>query len=610
MSVQIELNIGHVCNNRCLFCTSGQMTERGLTSYADYDRLVAELDSAAARGVETVTVLGGEPTLHKRIIDFLRHAVGLGFGEIVLFTNGARGEDRALLEEISSLGDFTWRFSIQGGTEAVHDHVTQRKGAFRKVLSGLETLNELGQRITVNTCVNAVNVASLRELPAVLGRLGVSGYHADMVRPHSVGDRTPKELDALLAPYKLVSEGLVAMLAAFEEHAPQIEVRIGNLPFCTLPDHVGSVEHGGERTETITANERSEHFSRVVDKYTYQSSHRSYPPACEGCSLRHRCVGVPDAYLERYGPDEFSPLRSSLLPGPRAHLAGTLRLLTLFEGLAGSSPWSGAIRELIDRPADLPESGDCGLKYDAYLSRGPDRVAWGFTINSRWEGSGVLPHIERFVGSLPAEYAWDEVSSRWDEVGGVLTLGVGFDRPDTPPRLKLYFQEDSWGVGVLDSADAAQIIGRELPEWLSGRIHVLTANLHPGGGVSWKAYVGGATPQLAAAGAPLQVQNLAGRMARYSPLGPGWYYVTVRLDDSVRYAVNKIYDHVALAEGNASAPWRDAAALFASAGRSPAFQGLLQQVVGLRRCRVMPTATALEDGGRGVDLYCAAWELP
>ena len=633
---ELELNLGHVCNNRCLFCVSGQLTARGQATHAPIDGLRAALRAGAADGVRRVTLLGGEPTLHPELLPLLDEIVALRIPEVVLFTNGARVGDARFLDAVCARGPLTWRFSIQGGDLAAHDHVTQRKGAFARIVQGLEALSARGQRLTVNMCVNGENLDRLDALPAVLGRCGVSSFHADMVRPHSVGERSAAELDALVAPYPVVAAALRRMLRAFAQHAPQVDVRIGNLPFCVLPEAAHRIEHGGQQTETRTADAEGRALGAGVDKYAYQAAERSHPAVCDGCRWRARCVGLPLAYLSRHGTEgigdpgprwpEAAPragiraqprpaptvATAAALPSPRspaAHLAGTRALLSALARVAGAGALDPRIDALLGDPAGLPAVGE-GLKYDAYMTSAPDGLAWGFTINSRWEGEVALSRFGTFAHALRADYAWDGVEPFWRRSGGVLTLGVGFDRPGAPPRLKLYAQEDVWGAGLVEREAAEAQVGAPLPAWWGPRVDVLTLELMPGGATRWKAYRGAASAEAAAAGGPPAVVDLAERIGRFSPLGPAWYYLTARLGETTRFAMNKVYAHGAVhaARGGAAA-WRDTAALFASAGATPRLEALLREVLALRGVKVVPTATALEGGGRSADVYCAAWAV-
>ena len=312
---QIEIQLGHICNNRCVFCGSGQLTEQRIARRMDSAPVIAALEAAASKGVRRVTLLGGEPTIQPSFRPALEAAVDLGFTEIVIFTNGVRSTQPRFLAETVALGRFTWRFSIQGGNEAAHDDVTRRPGSFAKIIAGLRWLGERGQDLTANSCVNELSYRSLPDFPALLGRYGVRQLHVDLVRPNSVGARTREYLRSILPRFSDMRPYVEAMLDGFDELDPLFDVNIGNLPYCQLPAHAARVHHGGESTITVTTRGANE-LSRLWDKYSYQRTGMRHPPACRACGYLPHCRGVPDEYLDFYGDSELMPL-------PAEHAAAT-----------------------------------------------------------------------------------------------------------------------------------------------------------------------------------------------------------------------------------------------------------------------------------------------
>jgi len=295
-------------------------------------------------------------------------------------------------------------------------------------------------------------------------------------------------------------------------------------------------------------------------------------------------------------------------PGPRAHLRGTRALLAALQQHVGASLDLDA---LLGAEADLPEAPPPdrdGLKYDAYLTRSAAGWGWGLTVNDRFEGARFWPRIERFVQAL-GDYDLGPAHALSAALGSdaVRTVGLGFD-PGRPPRVKLYVQEDAWGAGLQSVPDLP------LPAWARGRrVDVVTVDVLQGGTTRQRVYVGGPTPHASAAGAPAEVQRLADTMAQACPLGPGWYYTTIRLDDPPRYAVNKIYDHTrigfarrGLANG---AAWAEVRAAFAAMGQAEHGDALQAIRRGLPGVRVVPTASALDHAGDSVDIYMGAWAL-
>lgn len=308
-------------------------------------------------------------------------------------------------------------------------------------------------------------------------------------------------------------------------------------------------------------------------------------------------------------------------PGPRAHLAGTLRLVERFAAAAGGHPELPTLRRLLDRPQDLPAAvpaRDNALKYDAYLAAGERGVAWGVTINDRWEPAALRRELEPVAAAWGAEL--DRLLPWTQALAGaapVLTVAAGFDHPERRPRLKLYLQEDAWGRGLAAAHEIDRLLeplGVSLPAWLpqDRRIGVLTLQLR-GRDAAAKVYLGARSARGAAAGSPQQ--DLAARFGELCPLA-GYYYLTVRLDPGApaRYAINKVYNPVQIGFDRPALwarAWAEIAGIFDAAGRGGVFDqidGVVREL-GAEGVAVVPTATAFEDGGASADLYCAAWRV-
>jgi len=310
-AAQVEIQLGHVCNNRCVFCVSGQLTGQGLARPLPIEPAIAALEEAAARGARKVTFLGGEPTLQPGLLRAIGRAIELGFTEVVLFTNGVKTARAGFVDEILEVaaargfrGAFNWRFSIQGGDEAAHDEVTRKPGSFRRLIAGVVHLQGRGQTITANACLNEHSYRSVGGYPGLAKKYGIRQIHLDQVRPRDAGVRSDDELRAMMPRYSSMVPHLKAMLAAFErELGPDYDINVGNLPYCLMPEWAHKIHHDGEATLTVAAD--GDQLSRPWDKYADKRQDKFHPPACEGCVYRGRCNGVFNKYAELHGVDEF-----------------------------------------------------------------------------------------------------------------------------------------------------------------------------------------------------------------------------------------------------------------------------------------------------------------
>jgi MoaA/NifB/PqqE/SkfB family radical SAM enzyme len=266
--------------------------------------VIAELRRAHAAGATHVTFLGGEPTIQRNFFPAITAAKELGFEEIILFTNGVQTAREDFIDEVLAIGDFTWRFSIQGGTRQHHDAVTRNSGSFDKLHRGIRHLRAREQRVTANMCVTTENLASLPRYPELIAETGVESLHLDMIRPRDAGDRSDEYLRTIMPRYSDMQAPLREMLEGFDE---SFEVHVGNFPPCLLPEWAHRIHHDGVSTWTVSADGRNR-LDAGWDKYSTKRADKNHPPACEQCVFRPHCNGLFESYQEKFGVEEILPV--------------------------------------------------------------------------------------------------------------------------------------------------------------------------------------------------------------------------------------------------------------------------------------------------------------
>ena len=395
---QIEIQLGHMCNNRCVFCFSGQQTSFGRAGPLDLSPQIAEMEKARAAGHTKVTILGGEPTLQPGFLDVIRHAVALGFEEIVIFTNGVKTAREGFIDEVlATAGDrkglFTWRISIQGATEESHDRTTKKEGSFARILRTMEILHRKGERITINMCVVSSNYESVGEFPALLAPYGVKQLHLDMVRPLDAGTRTEDEFRAMIPRYSDMVPALEQMARGFPE---DFDLNIGNVPYCFAPKLSRFIHHGGNDTTTFTVDDLRP-LNRPLDKYNWQGRDKSKPDRCGTCVFDTRCKGVSDHYAAYHGTDELVPVTREKLneidpggdlfspPAPTGgHVARSIdaRLGRLRRGAPfGALVWREVVVSEGGGRAEAVFDGPAGERATVWMTETKGRPAGGYRVD-------------------------------------------------------------------------------------------------------------------------------------------------------------------------------------------------------------------------------------
>jgi MoaA/NifB/PqqE/SkfB family radical SAM enzyme len=302
---QIEIQLGHMCNNRCVFCVSGQETALGRARPLDVSPILAEITKAYEGGHRKLTLLGGEPTLQPGFMTVVRHAVKTGFDDVVIFTNGVKTSRESFIDEVLETGGrFTWRLSLQGATKESHERTTRKDGSFDRLEETMTWLRKKGERLTINMCVVQSNYESVAEFPKMVNEYGAVQLHLDMVRPLDAGVRTEDEFRGMIPRYSDMVPALTKMMDGFPEG---FDANVGNLPYCVAPHLARWIHHDGQRTLTIAVDGATD-FSKPWDKYLVKRRDKVKPDSCASCVFDGRCSGVFEMYEQFYGADEFKPV--------------------------------------------------------------------------------------------------------------------------------------------------------------------------------------------------------------------------------------------------------------------------------------------------------------
>lgn len=330
---ELEIQLGHLCNNRCVFCISGLRTHQRLAPLLPADLIKRQILEAHRSGVTRLTLLGGEPTAQPFFLEVVRYAVSLGFHEIVVFTNGSRTGRTDLMDEVLATGGrFEWRFSFQGATEEAHERTTRRKGSFAQLVESLARARDRGQKVSVNMCVVRQNYESLEHFPALLAPYGVRQLHVDMLHPDDMGEVPDEQLREMMPRYSELVGPLTRMVRGFPEG---FDVNIGNLPYCVAPELAPWIRHGGQPTWTISVNaDGRATLYEPWNKYVHKQRSKFKPETCFECAFHERCSGVFPQYASFHGLDELRPVSRERLAevDPQRRLFA-LRLGLLLEDL-------------------------------------------------------------------------------------------------------------------------------------------------------------------------------------------------------------------------------------------------------------------------------------
>lgn len=275
---ELTLVLTRRCNLRCYMC--GQWGETGtafalpksaLTSEMSADEIGRLLDDVAS-WAPSVTLFGGEPTLHRSFADVLRRVKGRGL-HCTVISNGTTLE--RLADTMVEAGLDQLVLSIDGSA-AIHDEIRGVPGGFHGLARGAERLRGAmvarGVRkpvVRVNCTINARNAGAIREIvPAIRDAI-----RPDALNLHHLIFVTKDGFEQEQRRFAEVFGGSVEGWGGFvsrEHEQIDVERLVEDLAWATGQDHGFEV-----RAQPNLSPDEVRRYYRVPDFVS-----RTYPPRC------------------------------------------------------------------------------------------------------------------------------------------------------------------------------------------------------------------------------------------------------------------------------------------------------------------------------------------
>ena len=318
----LELNLGKLCNNRCIFCLDGA-APRESRKWVPLERATGELERAREEGTTSLGLLGGEPTAHPEILEIVSAARRLGFTRIALTSNGLRLSSEELSRSLVEAGVTRFSLSVHAHTAADEDYLTGRDGNFERKLRGIENLlalraeGHLADNVSLNAVVTARTFRSMPEYAAFYGRMGIGDVRFNMIRTNAC----PERGEELTPRFRELGPEILRTVAINESRL-HMHVSYGDLPLCVFPWEI--LENAqlaarviGEARDLETwvsvfhapkdPGREAEHF-KWSDKKRVALKIQPEDP-CGSCRRADACEGVWVSYNDLYGSSELRALR-------------------------------------------------------------------------------------------------------------------------------------------------------------------------------------------------------------------------------------------------------------------------------------------------------------
>ena len=287
-----------MCNNRCRFCAQGD--KRLTVADKSTSQIKAILKKCMSQGISGVVFTGGEPTLRQDILELAGYARSCGYQSIQIQTNGRMFAYADFCKKLIHAGVNEFAPSVHGHNAELHDYLTTAKGSFYETVKGLKNLKDLGANVFTNTVITKLNFRHLPEIASLLVKMGVEQFQFAFIHPvHRAAENFDSLVPriTLVEPYlkKALKIGLEAGKKAFSEA----------VPFCFMRGFEGCV------AESIIPDTTIFDADLVVENYNSRrrDEGKKKGPACKKCSYYRICEGPWREYPEKFGWEEFIPVK-------------------------------------------------------------------------------------------------------------------------------------------------------------------------------------------------------------------------------------------------------------------------------------------------------------
>ncbi len=292
------------CRIHCLFCGSKDKVSKEELRRQEVD-VYKNLKDLKSKGIKSIEISGADPGEYDKLPELIEYIKKEeGFESVRLSTHGITLSDSDFLDKLIDSGLDSIRVPIYGSTAEVHDSVTQTKGSFDGVVSGIKDLKKKADDVGIQvSCLmmkqNKDDLCNIVDF--VVKELGIKNLY------FSVPCIAQDNYDEFYVPFK----DLVPYARKLYKYALEInseyadegphKIRFIEIPFCifgeynrdivdnlTGPPHLGKYNQPPEQ-----------HKSEVEDLPKYRIKKKV--EMCEDCDAFKYCDGFFQNDINKFG---------------------------------------------------------------------------------------------------------------------------------------------------------------------------------------------------------------------------------------------------------------------------------------------------------------------
>ncbi|MCK4336255.1 MAG: radical SAM protein, partial [Candidatus Aenigmarchaeota archaeon] len=237
---KVEILLGWVCNNNCMFCSVGhKLPER---SIKPWELVKKHMDYGKEVKSGTISFSGGEPTIMNYLEKAVKHAKKLDFKTIEIQSNGRMFSYMDFAEKMVNAGASRFLISIHADSPELGDALNRVKGSFNQTVEGIRNLNKLGvENLRFSVVINKLNYKRLDKIMEFLLRFKPVGIHTN----YTIIDGHAYTLKEKIMPPKMSVVAPYIHKAIRVVKKTDTEIWIYSLPYCLLQGYEFVIAEAG-----------------------------------------------------------------------------------------------------------------------------------------------------------------------------------------------------------------------------------------------------------------------------------------------------------------------------------------------------------------------------
>ena len=281
------------CNQDCTFCSANETSSN---VWANHDEMLRAIARAAGRGIGWISFSGGEPTLSKYLVEYVRCATRLGIARREIVSNAVLLDRETKVAALVEAGLTDAFISLHAHDESLSQQSTQKIGDFSRTIAGIRNLLNAGVRTALNHVITARNYPYLQAYVEMVhrefdGRVKISfAFVTPQFKALDHIEVMPRLSDII--PY--LKRAMYRALALEQPFA--VGSRQG-IPFCFLGEF-RAWSDGLKLSKSAIAED---------------SPQKQRSEVCDSCRFSDYCTGLWRPYVATYGLTELNPVDGARL---------------------------------------------------------------------------------------------------------------------------------------------------------------------------------------------------------------------------------------------------------------------------------------------------------